>query len=436
MADIILTDEMKRAYDIIENTNDNIYITGKAGAGKTTFLKYATSHINKRFIVTAPTGVAAVNAHGVTLHSQFNIPFGFISPDIDPASKYNPNLEPILCNFDVLVMDECSMIRPDVLDYVDRTLRMYRKSCLPFGGVQVIIVGDLLQLAPVVKREEQEAMDYFYEGPYFFYSSVWAEKGFHVCEFSHIFRQSDDRFIGMLNRIREYKFTPEDGKILNEIYDPIKSCDYDNGYIHLCSRKDQVAEINNAMLGIPTMTYTGTLDGKFNPTSCPCDIELKLRVGARVMTLINDSDKKYYNGSIGTVVSLEKESVKVKLDNGLIVDIKPYKWAEIEYKLIDGEVKQHEKGTFTQIPLALAYAVTIHKSQGLTFDKVALHVNRTFSPGQLYVALSRCRTLEGIISDSIISKRHIIVDRHLIKFYDAVARTNYYFDKNTIKYIV
>lgn len=434
--DIILTEEMKRAFDIIENTQDNIYITGKAGAGKSTFLKYLKEHSKKRFLISAPTGVAAVNVGGATLHSLFNIPFGFIAIDVDPAAKYNKYTEELMRNFDTLVIDEVSLLRPDVLDYIDRTLKMYRRSGLPFGGVQMVLIGDLFQLPPVVKKDEEDLMHLYYEGPYFFYACAWEDKGFHVCEFTHIFRQSDPVFIDMLNHIREYELSIEDANVLKSLKNEEIANDYNNGFVHLCAKKDKVAEINTAMLGAPEKTFIGSYEGKFSKDACPCDEILNIRIGARVMTLTNDSDKKYYNGSTGTVRSFTDDAVVVKLDSGDLVTITKYKWADVAYTMNDGQITQYERGTFTQFPLALAWAITIHKAQGLTFDKVAIHFNYAFAPGLLYVALSRCRSLEGLVSENYLSRRHILVDRCLKSFYTAVRKTGNYFDKNTIKYIV
>lgn len=431
-----LTDEMRKAYDIIDSSNDNVFITGKAGSGKTTFLKHLILNCKKRFVVTAPTGVAAINAKGVTLHSMFNIPLGFIPPNLDPAKRYRKGLRDLCKGFDVLVIDEISMVRPDVIDYVDRTLRMYRDSGIPFGGVQVVMLGDLFQLSPVVKSEEQQVMTTFYEGFHFFYAAVWEEKGFHVSEFTKVFRQEDDRLINMLNNIREYQFTPEDKMLLASLKNTAITNDYESDYIHLCSRRNTVMEINQKMLGEPEVEFKAEIKGDFNPSSKPCEDELKLRVGCRVMTLVNDSQKGFHNGSTGVVTNFKTNAVEVLLDNGVKVSVERNTWSEMEYKITDGEVKQFEKGSFTQFPLALAYACTIHKSQGLTFDKVALHVGYIFSPGQIYVALSRCRTLEGIATDSYITKHHIIKDDQLVRFYKAIVKTNYYFDKNTLKYIL
>jgi len=431
---------MQKAYNLIENTNDNLFITGKAGSGKTTFLRFITSHIGKRFMICAPTGVAAVNCHGVTLHHQFRIPFGFIAPDVDPASKLGSDaidaFTNLFSNIDTIIIDEISMVRADVLDYVDRSLRFFRNEDTAFGGVQMIFMGDLFQIPPVVKKEEQEAMDVFYEGPYFFYAGAFEEKGFHVIEFSHVFRQKEQEFIDLLNRIRVYDFTESDRLILHKLKDADMVNDFDNGAVHICTHRDKAAEINSAMLGVPTKEYKAQFNGEYSENSCPCDILLQLRIGARVMSLINDKDKKYYNGSLGTVTALRDKEVDVKMDSGLKITFTENTWVEYYYKFSDGKVQQFEKGSCTQIPLALAWATTIHKSQGKQWDHVAIHIGHVFAPGMIYVALSRCTSLEGLVTDAYITKRHIIVNTQLKNFYNAVLKTNMYFDRKTIKLIV
>lgn len=433
---INLTPEMQKAVDIISNSNDNIFITGKAGSGKTTLLRYITHNVSKRFIVCAPTGVAAVNCHGVTMHHMFHIPLGFIAPDVDPYAKYDGRLVELFCNIDTIIIDEISMVRVDVLDYVDRSLRMYRSSGLPFGGVQMVFMGDMYQIAPVVKREEEEALNNFYEGSYFFYAQAFEEKGFHVLELSHVFRQKEGEFVDTLNRIRVYEFTEQDRQLLAGTRNKEICDNLDTNYVHLCTHRNLVNEINSTMLGKPTNTYKAEFTGQFSKGSCVCDEELNLRVGARVMALVNDKDKKYYNGSLGTVTELKDSEVTVKLDNGLTVTFAKNKWAEFTYQFKDGAVQQFEKGTCTQIPLALAWACTVHKSQGKQWDRVAIHIGHVFSPGMIYVALSRCTSLDGLVTDTYITKRHVIVDQRLRSFYLAVAKTGGFFSKQTIKYII
>lgn len=430
---INLTPEMQKAVDIISNSNDNIFITGKAGSGKTTLLRYITHNVSKRFIVCAPTGVAAVNCHGVTLHHQFHIPFGFVSMDIDPAAKFNTNTESVLKEIDAIVVDEASLVRADVLDYVDRSLRMYRRKDIAFGGVQMIFIGDMKQLPPVVKKEEQELMDIYYEGAYFFFASVFAEKGFHVVELNTVFRQKDDRFVTTLNHIRDYVFTEQDRELLKTTYNKNVVESIDVSYVHLCTHKKMASEINQAMLGEYTHSYNASISKDFNIGSCTCDNVLNLRIGARVMALVNDKDMKYHNGSCGQVTKLSDDSVDVLFDNGIKVTFQRYTWSEYYYKNENGIVQQYEKGTCTQFPLTLAWACSIHKSQGMQWDKVAIHIGNVFAPGMIYVALSRCTSIEGLATSQYITKRHIVTDHILKKFQEAIQKTNFYFDKNTIK---
>ena len=426
-----LTDEMAKVMRIIEKTDDLIYITGKAGTGKTTFLKYLASHTSKRSIITAPTGVAAINAGGTTLHSFLGIPFGVLTPDMIKKSRFSPRKQ-MLCNcIDLLIIDEISMVRADVIDFINAKLKMYRRSNEPFGGIQVVMFGDLHQLPPVVKRTERDILDEIYLGPYFFNAKVFQEKGFHIIELSHVFRQSDEKFINVLNNIRDYKMTPDDINVLEEVRDRKESQNFDNGYIHICSHKEDVTAINSELLRTPTHEYKAELGDDFNENAMPCDALLQLRVGARVMTLVNDPEKRYYNGSLGYVTTLSDDSIGLRLDNGYEVELGRYTWEACEYQMEKGEMKKVVKGTCCQFPVSLAWAITIHKSQGLTFDKIAIHSKHMFCSGQLYVALSRCRSLEGIVSDSFISKRMILPDKELSNFETAYKQNNNYFDVNT-----
>lgn len=417
MKDIILTDEMQKVMEIVNHGDENIFVTGKAGSGKTTFLKYLIENTKKECIVTAPTGVAAINAGGVTLHSLFGIPFGPITPYDRLDFKFNKWKREMLRRLDVLIIDEISMVRPDVLDTVDRKLRMVCDTSEPFGGKQVVMFGDLFQLPPVVKNDERKLLADYYNDFYFFNANVWKHTGFHVVELTKIFRQSDQTFIDILNRIRTYDVTSDELDVLGELKNREIYDDFKGEYIHICTHRKDVEEINNKELGtVGTMQFDSAIKDKFPDSSMPCDAHLKLRVGARVMALTNDKQKGYYNGMLGEVVFMTPDEITAKMDNGATVKFERHTWSNMQYVLEGDEIKKTEIGSCTQFPLTLAWAITIHKAQGLTFDKIALHVSRTFCPGQLYVALSRCRTLEGIVSDAYITKKMVIPEYALTDF--------------------
>ena len=427
-----ITDEMKKAIELIETTNESVYITGKAGTGKTTFLKWLVCNCKKKFVVTASTGIAAINAGGVTLHSFLNIPFGVHNPN-SAVTQFNHAKIELMNTIDALIIDEISMVRPDTIDYIDQKLRMYRNSDEPFGGVQIIMFGDLYQLPPVVTNNEKDILLQFYRGVYFFYAYVFRKHGFHIVELNHIFRQTNPRFIEILNNIRSYKLTQEDIEDLEVLRDRKLSEEYDNQYIHICSYRKDVQRINEELLGTPTHTYYATIEKDFNLSSAPCDRKLSLRVGARVMMLINDKAHVYCNGSLGVVVGLDDKVVKVQLDNGCTVAVERCEWSAQEYKMKNGKIVSEIKGTCKQFPLTLAWAITIHKSQGLTFDHVVVHTKGVFCPGQVYVALSRCTSLEGIMSDVFIDHRHILPDDELLAFEKAYNATHNFFNRETYK---
>lgn len=413
---MILTDEMSKAMELVQTTNHHVFITGKAGTGKTTFLKYMIKNCKKRCVVTAPTGVAAINAGGVTLHSLFSIPFKPISPVERLEYRFTEAKTSMLVSLEVLIIDEVSMVRPDIIDTVDRKLRWVRCIDEPFGGVQVVMFGDLFQLPPVVKANEEEVLGRFYNDYFFFNAQVWRQMGFHVIELNKVFRQTDQTFVDVLNHIRNYEVTTDELDVLNEMKDKKASQQFTGEYIHICTHKKDVEKINKSLLGEPTWSCKAVLKDKFSESSAPCDLELKLRIGARVMALCNDVKQGYYNGMLGFVTGLTPDVVQVKMDNGHTIKFEKHTWSNNQFVLKNDEIVSEEIGSCTQFPLALAWAITIHKSQGLTFDKVVLHVARTFYPGQLYVALSRCRTLEGIASDAYVTKRMIIPELALIDF--------------------
>lgn len=413
---MVLTDEMSRAFQIIEETTDCLFITGKAGTGKTTFLKYIVEHTHKNLIVAASTGIAAINAGGVTLHSLFGIPFEPQGPNMPIKGKLYQDKFKLFQMLDTLIIDEASMVRPDVLDYVDRKLRLYRLNELPFGGVQVILFGDLFQLPPVIKKNDEKILQQWYRGNYFFHSHALREIGFHIIELTQVFRQNDERFINMLNRIREYQLLPMDIEDLSELRDNRESKNFSAHAIHICSLRRDADKINDQMIGEATHMFPAIFKDDFNQKNAPCDLNLKLREGARVMTLINDSRQGFYNGSMGTVTSITQAKIGVMLDDGHEVTIEPFTWVDREYQVNGNEIKTIEKGSCTQFPLTLGWAITIHKSQGLTFDNIVIHCPYVFAPGMLYVALSRCTSMEGIITDFFISRKAIKVDKELLAF--------------------
>lgn len=421
---MILTDEMSRAFQMIEETTDSLFITGKAGTGKTTFLKYIVEHTHKNIVVAASTGIAAINAGGVTLHRLFNIPFEPQGPYSTIKGHLYPDKFKLFKMLDTLIIDEVSMVRPDVLDYVDRKLRLYRMNQLPFGGVQIVMFGDLFQLPPVMTKKEAEVLQEFYRGNYFFHSFALRQAGFQIIELTQVFRQQDTRFVNILNRIREYQLLPMDIDDLSELRDSRKSKDFTSQHIHICSLRKDADEINQQMLGEATDVFHAEFKDDFSSKNAPCDVELRLREGARVMTLTNNASLGYYNGSMGTVTSIASDKIGVHLDSGLDVMIEPYTWVNREFKVQGNEIKTIQKGSCTQFPLALGWAITIHKSQGLTFDNIIIHCPYAFAPGMLYVALSRCTSMDGIITDFFISRRAIKVDNELLAFNKACQANN------------
>lgn len=425
-----LTAEMQTAMDIVSNTNDNLFVTGKAGSGKTTFLKYLIANCGKKCIITAPTGVAAINAGGVTLHSMFGIPFGPIAPHENIKHRYSEQKTELLLQLQVLIIDEISMVRPDILDVINRKLQWVRESDKPFGGVQVVMFGDMFQLPPVVKAEDAKILSCYYNDYYFFNALVFKRSGFRVVELTKVFRQTNTEFVDVLNKIRNYEVTPDELDLLGELKDKKTSSNYDGNYIHICTHKADVESINKEKLGTEGVReYNAVLEGDFPVTSIPCNMTLSLRVGARIMSLINDSSKGCYNGMLGNVVAMEEKFVMAKMDNGMFIKFDYHKWTNTRYTLDGENIVKEDIGSCSQIPLTLAWAITIHKSQGLTFDRVAIHVGNTFCPGQLYVALSRCRTLEGIVSDAYITQKMIIPDYALIDFERAYKSNNNFYGK-------
>ncbi len=422
--------ELELAWEFVNNTNRSIFLTGKAGTGKTTFLHRLKMNGLKRLVVVAPTGVAAINAKGVTIHSFFQMPFGPILPetDLNNASGFNRKFSKtkinIIKSMDLLVIDEISMVRADLLDGMDRTLRRFRNRNKVFGGVQVLMIGDLQQLSPVIKEQEWELLRHVYKNGFFFSSQAYQECDAITIELKHIYRQENPKFIEILNEIRNNVLSEDSAKELNKRFIPDFIPEKDAGYISLTTHNKKAETTNQAeldKLNTKVFTYKAKVEGKFPEFLFPNDEDLILKVGAQVMFIKNDSspDKRYFNGKIGKVVHLDKDEVVVHCpDDDFNIVTTPEIWENINYT-VDAETKaitEDKIGSFTQMPLRLAWSITIHKSQGLTFEKAIIDAQGAFAHGQTYVALSRCKSLEGLVLKSKISSNQIISDSHVISF--------------------
>ena len=424
--------ELSLAWDFVENTHRNIFLSGKAGTGKTTFLHKVREESFKRLVVVAPTGVAAINAKGVTIHSFFQMPFGPILPgkalERDPKSGYKRKFSKkkieLIRSLDLLIIDEISMVRADLLDGIDEVLRKYKDRDRVFGGVQVLMIGDLQQLAPVIKDNEWSLLQAHYDTPYFFSSKAFQASGAVGIELKTIFRQQNEEFIAILNEIRNDRISDASLAKLNGRYIPDFVAKDDEGYIMLTTHNYQADNINRQkldQLSSPAYRYEAEVEGDFSEYAYPTHYELVLKTGAQVMFIKNDSsyEKRYYNGKIGTVVALDEDTVSVQCPGDDAPVVTGYeRWENITYT-IDPEtqkITEKLKGSFSQIPLRLAWAITIHKSQGLTFDKVIIDVSSSFAHGQTYVALSRCKTLDGIVLRKPVERRSIIQDRRVSGF--------------------
>ena len=422
--------EMAERY--VKATGRSVFLTGKAGTGKTTFLKYITQTTAKRFVVLAPTGVAAINAGGSTIHSFFQLPLCPYLPDVkELITEYQmperyrslrKERVKIIRTLDLLIIDEISMVRADLLDAVDMTLRKYRHNDKPFGGVQLLMIGDAQQLSPVVKDSERQYMSQVYQSPYFFHSKALSRLQYVTIELQKVHRQKDAEFLDILNAVREDRMTPQLLRKINERVGvpPVKQEDGTEP-IRLTTHNVRADEVNSRKLAeLPDdpSLFTAQIEGDFPEHSYPADEVLELKPGAQVMFIRNDSEGKYYNGKLAKVEKIAKGVVTVSDSNGEMIDVTPVEWPNTQYELDDesGEICQNVVGTFRQLPLRIAWAITIHKSQGLTFDNVVIDAGAAFAFGQVYVALSRCRSLEGITLESPITSSGIYRDMHVAAF--------------------
>ena len=416
-------EQLRIAWNFVENTGKTIFLTGKAGTGKTTFLKTVVEKSKKRSIVVAPTGVAAINAGGVTIHSFFQLPLTPYVPNTVYKEKFDFSREKrrIIASLDLLIIDEISMVRGDLLDAVDNVLRRYRNHFLPFGGLQLLMIGDLQQLTPVVTPDDEQLLRPYYDTPYFFSSKALAQTDYVTIQLDKVYRQQDEAFIDILNHIREGHATDADLAFLNARYQPQFSTPPGELFIRLTTH-NRLADNHNdkelARLSGQPHTYNAEVEGNFPTTSFPTSERLVLKVGTQVMFIKNDpsGEQRYYNGKIGRVVELNATQVMVLCPDGPEpIEVEPLVWENSRYTLNTetNEIETKVEGTFSQLPLRLAWAITIHKSQGLTFDHAIIDASLSFAPGQVYVALSRCRTLEGMVLSSLIPRNAIISDHRV-----------------------
>lgn len=423
--------ELDVARFIVEKTDMSLFLTGKAGTGKTTFLREVVRYTKKKCIVLAPTGIAAVNAGAMTIHSFFQFGLGpFVQGVIEPKSDFRINKSKLelIRHLQLLIIDEVSMVRADLMDHIDVELRRIRRNSKPFGGVQLLMIGDLQQLPPIAHGGEDELLRQYYKTLYFFSSSALKSMKYSCIELKNVYRQTDRHFIDILNHARDCTLTSQDISDLNARYIPGFSPKPEDGYIRLMTHNRQVDYVNETEmeeLDSKPYTFVAAVTGTFPEESYPTADSLTLKKGAQVMFIKNDPERRFINGTLGEVKSIDKNSIAVRLaESGTIIDVEPVEWQNIRYQFDEEskEISSKQIGRFKQYPLKAAWAITVHKSQGLTFDKAIIDVHAAFSPGQAYVALSRCRTLDGLVLSSPVSASVFMRDNAVDAYMNYISR--------------
>ncbi len=409
----------KKALQILEESKENIFLTGKAGTGKSTLLSYFVSNTKQKTVLLAPTGVAALNIQGETIHSFFRLRPGILLKEVEKEAKKVKNRR-IFKSIDAIIIDEVSMVRADLLDCVDLYLKTVLKNKKPFGGVRMVFIGDLYQLPPVVTKQEKEAFQNIYQTPFFFSSAVMQDQSFTFIELEKVYRQKDNNFVKLLNHVRNNTVTEEHLYKLNRrVIDQIQD---DSGYIYLTATNQAADQINLQKLNsLPGKAYhfKASIQGDFEVKAAPTSSEIILKKDAQIMFLVNHPQGLWVNGSVGKVVRVNKNSIIVKPENTQEIEIEKYEWPLFKYRYdsVKKTLEQTKVGSFEQYPLRLAWAITIHKSQGKTFDKVILDLEKgTFAHGQAYVGLSRCRCFKDLVLKKAFKKSHIRMDYHTVKF--------------------
>lgn len=427
--------EFRQALELIKYTRQSLFLTGKAGTGKSTFLRYICDNVKKKHVVLAPTGIAAINAGGSTLHSFFRLPFHPLLPDdpnlslqrgrIHQFLRYTKEHRKLLEELELVIIDEISMVRADIIDAVDRILRVYSHNLRePFGGKQLLLVGDVYQLEPVVKGDERDILNRFYPNPFFFSARVFSQIDLVSIELQKVYRQSDPAFVGVLDHIRNAQLTDTDLQVLNARCGTQIEDDEADMYITLATRRDTVDYINERKLEeLPgeAVIFHGQTEGDFPESSLPTTRDLELKPGAQVIFVKNDGERRWVNGTIGVVSGFDEEQriLYIITDDGHECDVRPESWRNIRYKYNEKkkEIEEEVLGTFTQFPVRLAWAITVHKSQGLTFSRVVIDLTGgVFAGGQTYVALSRCTSLEGMQLRQPIRRADVFVRPEITQF--------------------